>query len=818
MFLDGGLRLLCLDPMTGIKYSETILDDRDPETGENLQVHVKNLNMPVALPDILSSDGRYIFMRSQRFAFELSNRFDLKPIRQQIPPHSGNHDEQASQQYGEGVHLFSPFGFLDDTWFHRSYWVFGRSFASGAGGYYRAGRYTPGGRILVFDDSRIYGYGRQPQYYKWSTPLEYQLFAAEKYPDSESIEYHWTDYSVPILVRAMVLADKILFIAGPPDVVDEEQAFDYWASEPNDPNYNPNIPTELYAQDAALEGQNGALLWALSAWDGKKLAAYNLDALPVWDGMVAANGRLYISMKNSKVQCFAGGNYPPRVDAGEDQNIFPMAIATLDATVTDDGLPKVDPCDPYSDPIGINTSWIKLDGPGEINIGDPCAVDTIVSFSQWGDYTLRLTAFDGGASYYDDINISVSRPGDLDFDDDVDIFDLDKLVHQWFCSGCDILNQWCSGADQTGSGNVDLADYAVTAGNWLSGVYPAAPKDLIVTPGQGQISLDWDDNKEPDLAGYNIYRSLNPYSGYFRINQSLLTDSEYVDNSANNYMTYYYVVTAEDTFGYESVYSDEVSASPGVQPVMKLLASIGVTTSGDNVTRWKDQAKNNNATQSEEDYRPVLDTSAIKNEPAIKFNGAGQHLDVADSADINTGGPYSGKTLAVVFKTTSDIQRRQVIWEQGAGVRGLNFYLEDGNLYINGWNLGESQPQWGPTALEAPISQNTAYLATLIMDADAGTFEGFVNGTSIGVVSGIAQLYNHSGDCAFGHKEGATKFHDGTGSGAGNFDGKIAEFHQYNEALQSIDRQMLENVLMEKYGLGSNIQKIGYGRNIAAQD
>ncbi|MHC4560589.1 MAG: outer membrane protein assembly factor BamB family protein, partial [Planctomycetota bacterium] len=161
MFLNGGLHLLCLDPMTGRKYSETILDDRDPETGENLQVHVKNLNMPVALPDILSSDGRYIFMRSQRFAFELSKRFDLKLIRQQIPPHSGNHDEQASQQYGEGVHLFSPFGFLDDTWFHRSYWVFGRSFASGAGGYYRAGRYAPAGRILVFDDSCIYGNGRR---------------------------------------------------------------------------------------------------------------------------------------------------------------------------------------------------------------------------------------------------------------------------------------------------------------------------------------------------------------------------------------------------------------------------------------------------------------------------------------------------------------------------------------------------------------------------------------------------------------------------------------------------------------------------------
>ncbi|MGD8500386.1 MAG: PQQ-binding-like beta-propeller repeat protein, partial [Phycisphaerales bacterium] len=93
MFLDGGLRLLQLDPITGSKISEHTLDDRDPDTGENLQVHVKRLNMPVALPDVLSSDGKYLFMRSQRF--------DLQGIRQQIPPYSGNHDEQGREQYGE---------------------------------------------------------------------------------------------------------------------------------------------------------------------------------------------------------------------------------------------------------------------------------------------------------------------------------------------------------------------------------------------------------------------------------------------------------------------------------------------------------------------------------------------------------------------------------------------------------------------------------------------------------------------------------------------------------------------------------------------
>jgi len=45
MFLDGGLRFLQLDPATGRKLSEKILDDRDPETGENLQTHVNRLTI-----------------------------------------------------------------------------------------------------------------------------------------------------------------------------------------------------------------------------------------------------------------------------------------------------------------------------------------------------------------------------------------------------------------------------------------------------------------------------------------------------------------------------------------------------------------------------------------------------------------------------------------------------------------------------------------------------------------------------------------------------------------------------------------------------
>jgi hypothetical protein len=71
-------------------------------------------------------------------------------------------------------------GFLDDSWFHRSYWVYGKSFAGGHNGYYQAGKYTPEGRILVHDKDNVYGFAREAKYYKWTTTMEHQLFSASK--------------------------------------------------------------------------------------------------------------------------------------------------------------------------------------------------------------------------------------------------------------------------------------------------------------------------------------------------------------------------------------------------------------------------------------------------------------------------------------------------------------------------------------------------------------------------------------------------------------------------------------------------------------
>ncbi|WP_346188836.1 Ig-like domain-containing protein [Rubritalea halochordaticola] len=90
---------------------------------------------------------------------------------------------------------------------------------------------------------------------------------------------------------------------------------------------------------------------------------------------------------------------------------------------------------------------------------------------------------------------------------------------------------------------------------------PAAPATLVATAGDGSVSLDWADNAEPDLVSYSVYRSMTSGSGYLPIATGL-TMSGYIDGTALNGTTYYYVVTATDSSGNESGGSAETSATP----------------------------------------------------------------------------------------------------------------------------------------------------------------------------------------------------------------------------------------------------------------
>jgi fibronectin type 3 domain-containing protein len=111
------------------------------------------------------------------------------------------------------------------------------------------------------------------------------------------------------------------------------------------------------------------------------------------------------------------------------------------------------------------------------------------------------------------------------------------------------------------------ADYALIVSGGETGPVdppPAAPTGLTATAGLKSVSLDWNDNTEPDLASYNVKRSTTAGGPYSQV--ANVTVSSYTDNGLTAGTTYYYVVTAVDTGAHESGISNEASATPYDNP------------------------------------------------------------------------------------------------------------------------------------------------------------------------------------------------------------------------------------------------------------
>jgi pectate lyase len=206
------------------------------------------------------------------------------------------------------------------------------------------------------------------------------------------------------------------------------------------------------------------------------------------------------------------------------------------------------------------SGYVKLNGAA---LTDPDYNDTDVT--NVTTYYYVVTAIDTSlneSAYSSEVPATPTVYGDFVINGFVDTNDLAYLLGLWLQSDCGQTALVDLDADCT----VDFYEFAAFANNWLISAFdtnaPAAPANLSATPGDSTVSLDWDDNGEADLAGYNVYRSLTSGSGYGLLNGSPLTDSNYIDNSVTNGTTYYYVVTAVDSSLNESDDSGEVSAAP----------------------------------------------------------------------------------------------------------------------------------------------------------------------------------------------------------------------------------------------------------------
>ncbi len=301
-FLDGGILVYGLDAKTGKMLYHHCLEGPWPDVKEDVGTPFA---MEGALPDLIVSDGKDLYMRRIKFDAEL-NRL---PTTQE--------SSLGELDMGEN-HLVATGGFLDDTGFDRLFWMHSNRWP----GFYFSQHAPKSGQLVVFDESTTYAVKYFYRRIVWSPaffPAEhgYLLYAddndnqpilVERGKPVQAIDWlpkesatdsyrrggrgvekgsgfmrakpaKWQEM-IPLRIRAMVLAGDRLFAAGTPDVLD-----------PADPL-------------AAFEGRSGAMLNVFSAQDGSLLKSHKLSSLPAFDGLSAAGGRLYLATGDGKVICF----------------------------------------------------------------------------------------------------------------------------------------------------------------------------------------------------------------------------------------------------------------------------------------------------------------------------------------------------------------------------------------------------------------------------------------------------------------------------------------------------------------------------------
>jgi len=310
--IDGGIRLYALQVTTG-----NVLHKADVSVGG--RAHGAGVIRQSVLPDILSLQKGTLWMRG------LGVDKNLVPV-------------------ADRPHLFAPRGFLDDTWWHRTYWVYGTQIGGGYTHWPLVGNVVPAGRLLTFDDGKlIYGYGRMAYqagkgHVRPDMAKDYKLFAEVREPapkvltrvshvgrnkvaeiraaaaqlgESEQAPRHQTNASPATEVPAAAEVARSGLPAG-------EKSGAKPSQKTRQIKWTASLPFVARAivlcRDALLiaggksptetaERHGPGTFWIASREDGSRRTACALPAPPVLDGMALTDAGIFVSSIDGTVVC-----------------------------------------------------------------------------------------------------------------------------------------------------------------------------------------------------------------------------------------------------------------------------------------------------------------------------------------------------------------------------------------------------------------------------------------------------------------------------------------------------------------------------------
>jgi len=281
-YIDGGLFLYGLDPISGavkckhrlntppamaLANTDNIAREGFAQNAVDFKTkrspdHSDAFSMAGNLSDILVADDDAIYLRHAKF------------------------DKQLQPTGDWTHHLFSTSRLLDDTESYRAHWFYGNGDFSRLPVAYEwltrgsyGGFSSPLGKFLVFDEENLWGAGWKSLalYTTDITDIDQRL--AKDFPKGQGNMVHKSlADTMPIHPRAMIKAGNSLYLAGYPS--------------------DSTIP-HFYGDPIKDKG----ILLEIDATSGEVLSQTDLPASPVFDGMSAAGGKLYMSLENGSIIC-----------------------------------------------------------------------------------------------------------------------------------------------------------------------------------------------------------------------------------------------------------------------------------------------------------------------------------------------------------------------------------------------------------------------------------------------------------------------------------------------------------------------------------
>ncbi len=259
---------------------------------------------------------------------------------------------------------------------------------------------------------------------------------------------------------------------------------------------------------------------------------------------------------------------------------------------------------------------------------------------------------------------------------------------------------------------------------------PDAPAGLVATAGDGSVSLDWDNNGESDLDGYNVYRANGTGGPYTKLNGSLLAASAYSDTSVTNFTTYYYVVTAVDTGANESGNSSEASATPEDTTAPAAPTGLAATAGLSAITLdWSDNTEPDLGS-----YRVYRSTTSGSGYSVIATPASSGYTDTG----ISVGTTYHYVVSAV--DNTSNANESGQSAEASAQVTATSILLqaEDYTSY-NDTTTGNAGGQYRSDDVDIEVSSQGGYNVAYIVSGEWLEFSGILgNGSSYQVTADVA--------------------------------------------------------------------------------